>query len=113
MALIAEIDQELSAFDAGSEQTAPNSTLRSAGRAAPKAATLIPRNANGTRAQRGALKDAIIELVKGAGGDGIKVGEIAARIGVKYGNINTWVNTTGKAVKEIRKVGKARYAWVA
>lgn len=67
----------------------------------------------GGKSKRGATKERIIELVKGAGKGGIGVGELAAKLGVKYNNAYVWFATTGKKVKEIKKVGKAQYAWVA
>ncbi len=60
----------------------------------------------------GATKDAIIELVKGAGKAGITVKEIAAKLGVKPQRIHVWFGSTGKKVKEIKKVKPATYAWV-
>jgi hypothetical protein len=59
-----------------------------------------------------ATKDAIIELVKGAGKAGITVKEIAAKLGVKRHGVDVWFGSTGKKVKEIKKVKPATYAWV-
>jgi len=59
----------------------------------------------------GGVKEAIINLVKGSGKAGIKVGEIAASLGVKTGNIYSWFTTTGKKVKQIKKAGPGKYAW--
>lgn len=63
-------------------------------------------------AAKGALKAAIIELLKGAGKPGLTVKEIAAQLEAKPGNIHVWFSSTGKRVKEINKVGSGRYAWV-
>jgi hypothetical protein len=60
----------------------------------------------------GGTKDAIIELVKGAGKAGITVKEIAAKLGVKPQGVYVWFGNTGKKVKEIKKVKPATYAWV-
>jgi hypothetical protein len=60
----------------------------------------------------GATKEAIIELVKGAGKAGITVKEIAAKLGVKRHGVDVWFGSTGKKVKEIKKVKPATYAWV-
>ncbi len=59
-----------------------------------------------------ATKEAIIELVKGAGKVGITVKEIAAKLGVKRHGVDVWFGSTGKKVKEIKKVKPATYAWV-
>jgi hypothetical protein len=66
-----------------------------------------------THQKRGALKDAIIELLKGAGKPGIAVKEIAARVNARPGNIHVWFTSTGKKVKEIKKIAPATYAWVS
>ena len=63
-------------------------------------------------AAKGALKTAIIELLKGAGKSGLTVKEIAAQLEAKPGNIHVWFLSTGKRVKEINKVGLGQYAWV-
>jgi DNA invertase Pin-like site-specific DNA recombinase len=60
----------------------------------------------------GGKKEAIIELVKGAGKPGITVKEIAAKLGVKTQGVYVWFGNTGKKVKEIKKVKPATYAWV-
>jgi len=60
----------------------------------------------------GETKAAIIELVKRAGKPGITVKEIAGELGVKPQSIYVWFGTTGKKVKEIKKVKPATYAWV-
>ena len=60
----------------------------------------------------GAKKDAIIELVKGAGKAGITVKEVAGKLGVKPQGVYVWFGSTGKKVKEIEKVKPATYAWV-
>jgi transposase-like protein len=59
-----------------------------------------------------ATKEAIIELVKGAGKAGITVKEVAGKLGVKPQGVYVWFGNTGKKVKEIKKVKPATYAWV-
>ncbi len=73
----------------------------------PKPAARKPR-----AKKSGATKDAVIELVKGAGKAGITVKEIAAKLGVKRHGVDVWFGSTGKKVKEIKKVKPATYAWV-
>jgi len=63
--------------------------------------------------KRGALKDAIIGLLKAAGKSGLTVKEIAAQVKAKPGNIHVWFTSTGKKVKEIKKTAPATYAWVS
>ena len=72
----------------------------------------VGRPAGAPSAERGELKAAIIKLVKQAGESGITVKELAASLGINAGNVYVWFFGTGKRVKEIKKVGRAKYAWV-
>ena len=58
------------------------------------------------------LKEPLLKALKSAGSSGVKVKDLATKLGVKPGNIFSWFYTTGKKIKEIKKVGEARYAWV-
>ncbi len=97
-AQVAKIDAELASFQPG-EPAAP-------------AQDKPGRQSKTELAAKGALKAAIIELLKGAGSAGLTVKEIAARLKAKPGNIHVWFSSTGKRVKEINKVGTGQYAWV-
>lgn len=101
LARVADIDAELAAFEGGSGATARR------GRPAKGAGAPKPG-----RAKRGALKDTIISMLKGAGKTGLSVKDIAAKTGIKGANIHAWFFTTGKKIKEIQKVGKSTHAWV-
>ena len=56
----------------------------------------------------GALKERIISLLETAGDQGLRVKEIAAKLGSKPGNISVWFSTTGKSLTT--KVKPGRYA---
>jgi hypothetical protein len=56
----------------------------------------------------GGLKDRILALLHSAGGQGLKVKEIAEKLATKPGNIAVWFSTTGK--KLVNKVEPGRYA---
>ena len=75
-----------------------------------KAAT-PPTPVKASPPQRGQLKESVVALVKAAGPGGIRVAEVAARLGAKPRSIFDWFKSTGKGVKAIRKVGRARYGW--
>ena len=60
---------------------------------------------------RGGLKGRIIRALRAAGGKGVTVTDLAAKLGKSYGNISVWFHTTGKGVKEIKKVAPGRFAW--
>lgn len=98
LAKVADIDSELSSFEVDGRAKATG--------------TKGPRIAKGPRAKRGVLKDTIIQLLKAAGKEGISVKDLATKTGVKGANIHAWFFTTGKKIKEIKKVGKSTHAWV-
>lgn len=56
----------------------------------------------------GGLKEKILALLESAGSEGLKVKEIAAKLGAKPGNIAVWFSTTGKTL--VTKVEPGRYA---
>ncbi|MFZ4597092.1 MAG: hypothetical protein ACOYNN_00465 [Terrimicrobiaceae bacterium] len=59
-------------------------------------------------APAGSLKDRILDLLDAAGAEGLRVKEIAEKLGAKTGNISVWFSTTGKKVTS--KVEPGRYA---
>ena len=59
-------------------------------------------------AKSGGLKDRILALLETAGDAGLKVREIADKLGSKPGNIAVWFSTTGKNITT--KVQPGRYA---
>lgn len=60
------------------------------------------------RGKSGGLKEKILALLETAGSKGLKVKEIADKLGAKTGNISVWFSTTGK--KFVTKVEPGRYA---
>ncbi len=62
--------------------------------------------------KRRALKAAILNLLAKAGKTGVRIKDIAKKLGVKPTNIYGWFGSTGKKVKEIKKISPGRYAWV-
>ena len=59
-------------------------------------------------AKSGGLKDRILALLEAAGDTGLKVREIADKLGSKPGNIAVWFSTTGKNITT--KVAPGRFA---
>jgi len=66
------------------------------------------REKNGPNAER----SLILEGLKAAGDAGISVKDLAAKLGLKRRGIHTWLNTTGKKMKEIQKPAKGLYKCV-
>ena len=59
------------------------------------------------------LKERIVGTLKAAGKSGATVKDLAAKLGKSYGNISVWFHTTGKNMKEIKKVEPGRFAWAS
>jgi len=76
------------------------------------AETEVAAKAPAKRGKRGAVKEAVIDLVRKAGRTGITIKEISSALGRSYGSISVWFNSTGKKVKQIVKVGRGKYGWV-
>ncbi len=81
------------------------------GRPATKQTNKVNSSSINRQHKRGALKEAIIQLVKSSDQNGITVKDIAARLNTNTGNIHVWFTSTGKSIKEIKKVAPATYAW--
>lgn len=85
---------------------------RAAGSGTAVKPVLQPKPAKPGRQKRGGLKDSVVALVKANGQHGITVAEMAAKLGAKPRRLFDWFKSTGEGVKEIKKVGRARYGWV-
>ena len=102
-ALVAQIARIIAQLDA----------IGGAKRTAVKAAAPPPAPRNPTKRQpRGQLKAAIVALLKGTGSKGLAVNEVAAKVGLASKAVFAWFYRTGKSIKQIKKVGEARYAWI-
>jgi hypothetical protein len=62
---------------------------------------------------RAPLKERIVASLRAAGKPGVSVKDLASQLGRNYSNINVWFHTTGKGIKEIKKVEQGRFTWVA
>lgn len=64
------------------------------------------------RRRRVKLKDALLKKLESAGKAGLTVKELANSLKAKPGSVSVWFYTTGKKIKGIKKVGRARFAYV-
>ena len=100
--LVAELENEISKVFSGGGPASKSPAKKSApARKAGKRSTT-------RKAKSGALKAKILSLLESAGTGGLKVKEIAEKLGSPAGNISVWFSTTGK--KLTRKVKPGRYA---
>ncbi len=57
------------------------------------------------RASRGTMKVMVLDALKAAGPAGIKIPDLAHKIGVKNANLHVWFSNTGKKLPEIERIG--------
>jgi len=62
--------------------------------------------------RRAALKVGLLKTLQAAGKDGLSVKELAASLKAKPASVSVWFYTTGKKIKGIKKVAKARFAYI-
>jgi hypothetical protein len=96
LAKVAEIEEALTGLF-GSKTSPASPTGRPARRSKP--------------AKRGQLKATIVDLIRSAGPQGIELKEICQRTGLSSSRINTWLYVTGKAIHQIKRLERGRYAW--
>lgn len=72
-----------------------------------------PQTAAKVLGKRGSLKDAIVSLLQKAPLSGISVETLSAELKRKPTALHVWFYTTGRKMKEIKKVGRGIYAWSA
>jgi hypothetical protein len=64
------------------------------------------------RRRRAALKDGLLKKLQAAGKAGLTIKELTASLRAKPGSVSVWFYTTGKKIKGIKKVGRARFAYL-
>ena len=92
LARAAKIDRQLAALEGGQPKPAPKRRAKK-------------------RAKPGQVKNAIINLLNQSGKKGIRVKEIAGKLGVGVNQIHTWSYGARKSLKQIRKMGPGKYSW--
>jgi len=103
---VAKIDAELAAYEGG--QTAKAGKAKT-GRKRRRQRQVKPTGAKPVK--RGALKTAIVELLRGAGKSGLTVKELAGKLGLGYKGVFAWFYKTGANIREIKKAGPGKYTW--
>lgn len=64
-----------------------------------------------TSGRAGQRKAAIVTLLKGAGPQGISLKQICHRLALSSNQLNTWLYSTGKKIKGIKKLDRGVYGW--
>lgn len=95
---IAQIEKELVSI-----------TGRSGGSQSPSTAQHSTTRVKGVRGKRGALKSKILALLSAAGETGVRIQDIATHLDIPVQNVYVWFSSTGKNLKDIKKVSPGRY----
>lgn len=104
---LSAIESQISSVLSGTTAGSAKSSRRAGGLGeSPRSAKPFKRE--GKRGKRGALKELILEALKGAGTKGISVRELSAKLGVKNQNVYVWFATTGKKLTEKAEPGVYR-----
>lgn len=96
-AKLAQVERSLAALDGGKvtkEKSAPKKRGPHRGR------------------RRTGLKDGILKSLQAAGKEGVTVKELATSLKAKPASVSVWFYTTGKKIKGIQKVARAKYAYL-
>lgn len=102
IARLSEISKVLGGGSSVDGRSTPEETKQSAQR---------EKKAKKETGRSGAVKDAVIQVLKQAPVGGVSVSAIAETLKRKPAAIHVWFYTTGKTIKEIKKVGRSMYAW--
>lgn len=106
-----ELKEKLAAIEAEIEAIESSSGRKMAAAKAPAGPAKAGSKLRKTRAKRTPLKDNIIAVLKQAGKEGIEPKTIAEKINGTPMQVNAWLGVTGKKLKEIKKLGRGKYAW--
>lgn len=71
----------------------------------------VPSLSPKSGSKHGALKAAILKVLKKAGKRGRTIRELADDVGVLSANIHVWFSTTGKRIEGLEKIGEARWRY--
>jgi hypothetical protein len=63
------------------------------------------------RRRRARLKEGLLKKLQAAGKGGLTIKDLATSLKAKPASVSVWFYTTGKKVKGIKKVGKAKFAY--
>jgi hypothetical protein len=89
---------------------APKSSTSAKTKASTKAGS---RKSQGQGAKRGELSENIIKALGTAGDKGLKIKDLAEKVGANYRNVSVWFVTTGKKYPKVKKVAPAHFRLAA
>ncbi len=103
---MAEVDSQLSALLGGKGGKIEAKPAAVAKRS-PAQAGYVPKPG-----RSGQVKEAIITLLKKVSPQGMSRKEICQRINSTPNRLNVWLHSTGKKIKQIKRIAPGTYAWI-
>ncbi len=100
-----QLDNEIGALTSGRRTPARKNKVTK------KAARKKAAKKSGGR-RKGGISNKVITALKAAGAEGMTVSDLAKKLKVNPQNLFVWFSGTGKNTTEIKKVGKAQYAYI-
>jgi len=104
---IARIEDDIAHAVRGTVKTVTETTESFAESIKPRPAVRSARSKS-VRGRRGGMKESILALLSSAGESGMRVKDIAEKLGAPAGNVSVWISTTGK--KLVEKLSPGVYA---
>jgi uncharacterized protein YjcR len=100
-----ELEEQIVSHVTGFSSTTPSESTLQKKKRAQSASLSTAHDGTSKRASRGTMKTQILAALQEAGSAGIKVPDLAQKIGVKSANVHVWFSNTGKKLPEIERIG--------
>jgi uncharacterized protein YjcR len=109
--LVSELETEIAKSLTGAKATFGKAFSKAVSKPVSQPAKVAKKPAKAAKAakgKRGGLKDRVLALLAAAGDKGLRVKDIASKLGTSTGNVSVWFSTTGKSLTT--KLQPGRYA---
>lgn len=106
--LVSELETEISKSLTGAKATFGKAFSKAVSKPVSQPSKVAKKPAKARKGKRGGLKDRVLALLASAGDKGLRVKDIASKLGTSTGNVSVWFSTTGKSLTT--KLQPGRYA---
>ena len=104
---ITEIEKHIASLASGDAATIKNILRQATGRGGRRSKKRAGGR-RGPKTPRGVMQQQVTELLQAAGDLGMKISEIADKIGKPKANVNVWFSTTGKKLNLFQRLEAGR-----
>ncbi|MCK9361942.1 hypothetical protein M0Q28_07035 [Patescibacteria group bacterium] len=106
--LVSELETEIAKSLTGAKATFGKAFSKAVSKPVSQPSKVAKKPAKARKGKRGGLKDRVLALLAAAGDKGLRVKDIASKLGTSTGNVSVWFSTTGKSLTT--KLQPGRYA---